>query len=147
MPAQPQRLADDHAGFRIHEQELADLRAAALRSIAPDVASESDEETADVDEGSSSEDEEEEKENIPQHDPWVEQTHDITRPPFTDLPASVLPRHRQSTELGYLQCSLPPSLVDTIAANTNLYAAFKQVPPGWATTPAEVWRFADWCTT
>ena len=141
VPAQPQRLADDQAGIRIHEQELADLRAAALRSIEPDVASESDEETAEVTESSASESEEEEGENTAPHAPWAPQTHAITRPPFTALPASVLPRHRQPTELGYLQCFLPPSLVDTIATNTNLYAAFKQAPPGWATTPAEVWRF------
>ena len=69
VPAQPQRLADDQAGIRIHEQELADLRAAALRSVEPDVASESDEETAEVTESSASESEEEEGENTAPHAP------------------------------------------------------------------------------
>ena len=72
VPAQPQRLADDQAGIRIHEQELADLRAAALRSVEPDVASESDEETAEVAESSASESEEDGGENTAPHAPWVE---------------------------------------------------------------------------
>ena len=112
-----------------------------MQSLEPDLASESDEETPEDDEGSASEDEEEEKENTPPHAPWVEQTHPPTSPPFTIQPASMLPRHRQETELGYFQCFLTPSLVDTIATNTNLYAQFKQAPAGWATTSAEVWRF------
>ena len=112
-----------------------------MQSLEPDLASESDEETPDGDEGSASEDEEEEKENTPPHAPWVEQTHPPTSPPFTIQPASMLPRHRQETELGYFQCFLTPSLIDTIAANTTLYAKFKQAPAGWATTSAEVWRF------
>ena len=43
--------------------------------------------------------------------------------------------------MGYLQCFLPPSLISTIATNTNLFATFKQAPAGWATTPEEVWSF------
>jgi hypothetical protein len=43
--------------------------------------------------------------------------------------------------LGYFQCFLTPSLVDTIATNTNLYAKSKRAPAGWATTSAEVWLF------
>jgi hypothetical protein len=43
--------------------------------------------------------------------------------------------------MGYLQCFLPPSLIATIATNTNLYAAFKQAPAGWSTTPEELWLF------
>ena len=71
----------------------------------------------------------------------AEHTHDIRLPPFTEQPASNLPRHRVLTEMGYLQCFLTPSLIATIATNTNLYAAFKGAPAGWATTPAEVWLF------
>jgi hypothetical protein len=43
------------------------------------------------------------------------------------------------SEMGYLQCFLTPSLISTIATNTNLYATSKQAPAGWATTPEEVW--------
>jgi Transposase IS4 len=141
IPAQPHRLADDQASHRYHAQELLDLRRATELSLAPDVDSDSDEETVDIDDCSSSEDEGEEKENTPLHPPWVEQTHTITLPPCIAQPASVLPRHRQHTEMGYLQCFLPPSLIDTITTNTNLYAAFKGAPPGWTTTSAEIWRF------
>jgi hypothetical protein len=141
IPAHPHRLADEQASHRYHAQDLLDLRRATEQSLAPDVDSESDEEALPVDESSSSEDEEEEKENIPPHLAWVEHTHDITLPPFTDQPASNLPRHRAMSEIGYLQCFLPPSLISTIATNTNLYATSKQAPAGWATTPEEVWLF------
>ena len=65
----------------------------------------------------------------------------IKVPSFTDHTGSNLPRNRAHSERGYLQCFLPPSLISTIATNTNLYAAFKQAPAGWATTPEEIWRF------
>ena len=45
------------------------------------------------------------------------------------------------TELGYLQCFLTPALISTIANNTNLYAASKGAPAGWATSAEEVWLF------
>jgi predicted acetyltransferase len=45
------------------------------------------------------------------------------------------------TEMGYLQCFLTPSLISTIAHNTNLYAASKHAPAGWATSAEEVWLF------
>ena len=41
----------------------------------------------------------------------------------------------------YLQCFLPPSLISTIATNTNLYATSKQAPAGWATSAEEMWLF------
>ena len=142
VTAHPHSLADEQSSHRYLAQDLADLRRATLQSLEPDVASESDEEeAADGECSSSEEEEEEEKENAPPHAPWVTQTHSITRPPFTVQPASILPRHRQSTELGYLQCFLPPTLIITIVNNTNLYAAVKQAPAGWVTTPGEVWRF------
>jgi Transposase IS4 len=107
-----------------------------------DVDSESDEEAPPVDELSSSEEEEEEeKENIDPDSAWVERTHDITLPAFTVIPASNFPRHHNVSELGYLQCFLPPSPISTIATNTNLYARSKQAPAGWATTPEEMWLF------
>lgn len=141
IPAQPHRLADEQASHRYDAQELADLRRARELSLAYDVDSESDEETPPDDECSSSEDEEEEKENTPPHAPWVEQTHQPVSRPFTDQPASNLPRRHLSTEMDYLQCFLPPSLIATIATNTNLYAVSKHAPAGWATTPEEVWLF------
>lgn len=141
IPAQPHSLADEQAGHRYLAQDLHDLRRATLQSLEADVTSESDEETPADEEVSSSEEEEEPQENAAPHAPWVEQTHSITRPPFPIAAASILPRYRQSTELGYLECFLPPTLIATIATNTNLYAASKQAPAGWATTPGEVWLF------
>ena len=138
---QPHRLAEEQATHRIHAQKIADLRRATVESLRPDVSDESDEEAPPDVEASSSEEEGEEKENVTPHAPWVEQTHDIHRPPCTEHPSSNLPRHREHTEFGYLRCFLPDTLISTIATNTNLYATSKGAPPGWATTPAEIWRF------
>ena len=113
----------------------------AQQSAVRDESSDSDEEYLHVDECSSSEEEAEDAENAAPDSEWTEETHDVTSPPFTGEPASILPRNRAHTELGYLQCFLTPTLLATIATNTNAYAATKQAPPGWATTPAEVWLF------
>jgi hypothetical protein len=139
--AQPQRLADEQVTHRYHAQDLADLRRAVQLSLQADQSSESEEEHVEDDEVSASDDEEENKENIPPPSAWAEHTHPITLPPFALDSGSVLPRHRAMTEMGYLQCFLTPELVSTIAANTNLYAASKQAPAGWATTAQEIWLF------
>jgi hypothetical protein len=118
-----------------------DLHRAQQLSLQTDGLSDSDEEAPHVDDASSSSEAEEEKENIPPHSAWVDHTHDIVLPPFTDHPASILPRHRIMTEMGYLQCFLTPSLISTIATNTNLYAISKQAPAGWTTIPEEIWLF------
>jgi hypothetical protein len=141
VPAQPHRLADEQASHQYQAQDLLDLRRVMEQSLAPDMDSESDEEAPPDDESSSSEEEEEEKENVPPQSSWTEHTQDIKLPPCTEQPASNLPRHCVRTELGCLQCFLPPSLIATVATSTNLYAAFKQAPTGWATTPEEVWLF------
>jgi hypothetical protein len=139
--AQPQSLADEQVTHRYHAQDLADLRRATQLSLQPDCPSDSEEEEVGTGEASSSEEEGDEKENILPHSQWVKQTHPITLPPFIIDPGSTLPRHRVHTEMGYLQCFLTPSLVSTIATNTNLYATSKQAPAGWATTADEVWLF------
>ena len=117
------------------------MRRAQQLSLECDQPHSSDEETEAEDEGSASEEEMEEKENVDPNVGWTNQTHDITPPPFTLLPGSCLPRHRVMTEMGYLQCFLTPSLISTIAHNTNLYAASKHAPAGWATSAEEVWLF------
>lgn len=139
--AQPQSLADEQVTHRYHAQDLADLRRATQLSLQPDCPSDSEEEEVGTGEASSSEEEEDEKENTPPHSQWVKQNHPITLPPFIIDPGSTLPRHRVMSEMGYLQCFLTPSLVSTIATNTNLYATSKQAPAGWATTADEVWLF------
>jgi hypothetical protein len=139
--AQPQSLADEQATHRYHAEDLLNLRRAMQQSLHPEEESESGEEDPPVEEASSSEEEEDEQENIPPHSAWVEHTHDITLPPFIDHPASILPRHRVMSEMGYLQCFLTPSLLSTIATNTNLYAVSKQAPAGWATSAEELWLF------
>ena len=141
IPAKPLLLADEQAAHRYHTQEIADLRRATEQSLAPDVDADSDEEEPPEVTVSSSEEEEEEKENAPPHSQWADKTHDVTRPRFTDHPGSNLPGHREHTELGYLRCFLPDTLIATITASTNLYATTKGAPAGWSTTPAEVWLF------
>lgn len=139
--AQPQSLADEQAAHVYHAQDLLDLRRALQQSLESDVGSETDEEAAPAEELSSSEDEEEEKENIPPQSAWTEHTHHTTVQPFTEQCASNLPRHRHPSQLGYLRCFLPDSLIATITTNTNLYAISKQAPAGWATTSGEIWLF------
>lgn len=123
--AQPQSLADEQATRAYHEEELANLRRALQHPAESEVDDGSDEEAVPVDEVSSSEDEDEEKENIPPQSSWTEHTHDIHHVPFTGQCASNLPRHREMTELGYLRCFLPDSLIAIITTNTNLYATSK----------------------
>jgi hypothetical protein len=139
--ARPQSLADEQVTYRYHEQDLARLRTVTRLSLEPDCSSESEEEAEEDNEASASEEEEENKENIPPPSEWADHTSHITLPPFTVPSCSVLPRHRAMTEMGYLQCFLTQEMVSTIATNTNLYAASKQAPAGWATTAEEVWLF------
>jgi hypothetical protein len=141
IPAQPQSLGDEQATYHYHAQELLDLRRAMIQSLQPDMESDSEEDMPSDDEGSSSEEEEEEKENIPPHSQWTNTTHPITLPPFIIPSGPNLPRQRVMSEMGYLQCFLTPSLVSTMATNTNLYAASKQAPAGWATSEEELWLF------
>jgi hypothetical protein len=139
--ARPEQFAEQQATYALHEQEAALLRRAQQLSLECDQPHSSDEETEADDEGSTSEEEMEEKENVDPNVAWTNQTHDINLPPFTLLPGSCLPHHRVMTEMGYLQYFLTPSLISTIAHNTNLYAASKGAPAGWATSAEEVWLF------
>jgi hypothetical protein len=139
--SRPEQFAEQQASYILNEQEEAVLRRAQQLSLQCDVPSDSDEETLSAEELSSSEEEEDEKENTPPHSGWDTHTHAIALPPFTACPGSNLPRHRVRSELGYLQCFLTPSLISTIAHNTNLYAISKQAPAGWATSAEEVWLF------
>ena len=139
--AQPQSLAHEQAEHRFQALDDAALREATRLSLLPDLSSASEEEAVAEDEASGSDDEEKDSQNAPPPSAWAEQTHRITLPPFAIESGSVLPRHRVTTEMGYLQCFLTPELMSTIAANTNLYAAFKQAPAGWSTTAEELWLF------
>jgi Transposase IS4 len=141
VTAQPPSLADEQFTRQYHAREALDRRRAIRRSLQSDQSSDSEEDVGADDEASSSEEEEEEKENIPPHSRWSDHTHHITLPPFIVHSCSVLPRHRPMTEMGYLQCFLTQEVVSLIATNTNLYAASKHAPAGWATTAEEVWLF------
>jgi hypothetical protein len=136
-----QSLAHEQAEHRFQALDDAALREATRLSLLPDLSSASEEEAVAEDEASGSDDEEKDSQNTPPPSAWAEQTHRITLPPFAIESGSVLPRHRVTTEMGYLQCFLTPELMSTIAANTNLYAAFKQAPAGWSTTAEELWLF------
>jgi Transposase IS4 len=139
--AQPQSLADEQATHRYHAQDLLDLRRVLQQSVQPGEDSDSDEDPPGVDGYSSSEEEEDEKENIPPDSAWTRETHSITIHDFIMPYGSNLPRHCVRSEMGYLQCFLTPALVSTIAANTNLYAQFKQASAGWSTSAEELWLF------
>ena len=139
--AQPQNFADEQASNTYDAQDLLNLRRTIQQSIAPEVDAESDEEEVTVEDAPSSEEEVEEKENMPPQSAWNEHTHGPPPPHFTEQCGSNLPRHRTMTELGYLRCFLPDSLIATIATNTTLYAASKEAAAGWATTSEEVWSF------
>jgi len=141
VSSRPAHFAEQQASYAFLEEDEALLRRAQQLSLQCDDPSTSDEEAVHAEEASSSEEDEDEKENIHPNLGWDRHTHNITLPPFTMSSGCMLPRQRIVSELGYLQCFLPPSLISTIATNTNLYAISKQAPAGWATSTEEIWRF------
>ena len=66
-------------------------------------------------------------------------------PLYTDPPRVRLPRHRPPTELGYLQCFVDQSLIDTFVTNTNVYAAARQIVAWVDVTAEEMWRYLAVC--
>ena len=72
----------------------------------------------------------------------LEQTHQPTSPTLHRA-ACLHPPSSSTSIRSWATCSAscPRHSSTTIATNTNLYAAFKEAPPGWATTSAEVWQF------
>jgi hypothetical protein len=141
MPSRPASYAEEQESDVVHELERAQQRREAMEAKQMDVADESDEEAMDDGEGSESEGEGDEKENASPNSQWEPLTHGFKVPSFSHSSGSQLPPHRLRSELGYVQCFIDDELVATIAANTNLYAASKGAPAGWATNAAEIWRF------
>ena len=139
---EPRRyLADQQQYDRLRALETAEI-ARAIR-MAVDTVEPSDSDEHELADGERSDDSDDEKarpanENTP---PWSQQLHDIHPPLCVSIPMVVLPRHRVSSELGFLQCFIDQSLIDTIVANTNLYAAARQAV-GWVdVTVDELWRY------
>ena len=132
---------EQQAYDQIHEREAAEVLRA-LREAAPTIeASDSDEEELQCVRTSESEVDEKgqsDKENTPQ---WTEQLHDIHPPLCTATPTVALPRLRNSTELGFLQCFIDQTLIDTIVTNTNLYAISRQAVAWVPVTTEELWRY------
>jgi hypothetical protein len=117
------------------------VRRARQESLSFDHTDTSDEEGLGEAEVSSSEEEEEGKENIPPQSAWSRHTTAVHLPYYNIPVETKLPRHHDTSVLGYVQCFLTRELVSTIATNTNLYAVSKQAPAGWTTSTEEVWRF------
>jgi hypothetical protein len=141
VSSRPANYAQEQESDVVHELERAQQRCEAMEAKQMDVADDSDEEAIHDGEGSESEGEEDEKENASPNSQWVPETHDFRVPFFSHPSGSCLPPHRVRSELGYVQCFINDELVATIAANTNLYAASKGAPAGWATSVAEIWRY------
>ena len=151
QPLQPRRsartteprrhLADEQAWRRQRELEAAEIARAIREAEATVEPSDSDEhELAD---GECSDSEHDEKahpasENTP---PWTQRLSDVHYPIYISTPIVQLPRHRPSTELGFLQCYLDHALITTIVANTNQYSQARQAV-GWVdVTTEEMWRY------
>ena len=99
-------FADEQAYHHFHQQQQVEVKRV-LRQAVPTVEA-SDSEEEELEEGELSDGEEDEKappadENTPQ---WTRQLHSLRLPLCTVLPTSVLPRHRDSTQLDFLRCSL-----------------------------------------
>jgi hypothetical protein len=139
--AQPESYADQQAAYTLHAIEQAEVRRARQESLSFDHTDTSDEEGLGEAEVSSSEEEEEGKENIPPQSAWSRHTTAVHLPYYNIPVETKLPRHHDTSVLGYVQCFLTRELVSTIATNTNLYAVSKQAPAGWTTSTEEVWRF------
>ena len=139
---EPRRfLAEQQEYERLQRQEAAEIARAIQLAATTDEPSDSDEEELPVDDcDAASEDEKTQPadENTP---PWTRQLHDVHPPVCTAIPVVTLPRIRNATELGFLQCFIDPALVTTMVTNTNLYGAALQ-PTAWvATTTEELWRY------
>jgi hypothetical protein len=138
---QPANIADEQAEEAARAREEAQVRAVVMRSLEIDEDDLSDEEGLSEEEGSTSEEEEEEDQNADPNVGWVEQSSHVRLPSFTAGFVVVLDTNSPHTELAYLQYFLPPSLIDTMVTNTNLYAASRRAV-GWNPTCArELWLF------
>lgn len=74
---------------------------------------------------------------------WVEGSTDVTLPAWHPHRFCTLPIDPDPTALGYVQCFILPSIIDTMVASTNQYAVLHGAPAGWATNAAELWLFID----
>ena len=126
---------------RLQAADIALLRRVAREPLQYDMASDSDECEVEPDEDPPSDDEVEGKENTPPPSAWVPGTHSVTLTPCTAHAATVLPRNRTRTELGYFRCFITDTLIDIIVSSTNAYAQSLQATPSFITDAAEMWRF------
>ena len=139
---EPRRLfADEQAYHRFQLQADAEIQRQLREAAATVEPSDSDEEELPVDGDSSSEDESKVPPNDENIESWTEELHDVHPPICNALPTVVLPRHRPSNQLGYLQCFLDPGLIDTFVTSTNLYAISRGAAAWVPLTSAEMWRY------
>jgi hypothetical protein len=139
---EPRRMyADEQAYHRFQQAADAEVQRAIREAAATIEASDSDEEELAYGEVSGSDDDEKTPPNNENVAQWTQQLHDIRPPLCTTLPTVVLPRHRLSTELDFLQCFIDPVLIDTFVTNTNLYAAARQATAWVPVTSEEMWRY------
>jgi hypothetical protein len=134
-------LADEQAWSRFQQLEEQEIQAAIRMAIATVEPSDSDEHELADGEASDSEDDRRVRRRSQNIQPWTEELHDV-HPPLCDaIPVVTLPPHRVVTELGFLECFIDTTLIDTFVANTNLYASARQAPAWVDTTTDEMWRY------
>jgi hypothetical protein len=111
---EPRRLyGDEQAYSRFQEEARAEIARLVREAAATAEPSDSDESDLPSGDGSSSENEGKAQPNNENIEPWSQQLLDVHPPVCSVLPTVALPRHRPSTELGYLQSFIDPSLIDT----------------------------------
>jgi hypothetical protein len=118
--AEPVRsYAVEQAYHRFQQQRDAEIARALREAQATAEPSDSDESDLSSDEGSASEEEEEKKANKENDGGWSQELHDVHPPLYNVIPTSALPRDRDRTELGYLQCFCDRVLIDHFVTNTK----------------------------
>ena len=140
--AEPLRsYADEQAYHRFQAQRDAEV-ARAIREVQATVEpSDSDESDLRSGDGSSSEDEKKASPRKENDRGWSKELHDV-HPPLCDaIPTVRLPRDRNRSQLGYLQCFLNAAMIDTFVTQTNQYAIDRQASAWVPVTTEEMWRY------
>jgi hypothetical protein len=151
QPLQPRRsernreplrpFADEQAYYRFQQQRDAEISRTLREAQATAEPSDSDESDLSSEDGSASENEGKEESNKENVGGWSQQLHDAHPPLCNVTPTVALPRHRDRTELGYLQCFLDSALIDIFVTNTNEYATARGAVTWIRVTTEEMWRY------
>ena len=128
--ALPPDFAGEQAGFQEIHAQLAALRRLERERRREAALAESQVDGTSIEDCSAMEEAAEGDENTDPNTQWSEGSADVTLPDWRPRRFCALPLDPTPTALGYLQCFLLPSLMDTIAENTNAYATLHGSPAG-----------------